>query len=108
MLELSVQTPEPAVLLKAFPEGTLNDAVNHYNGYSRLPGDKTQGEYFFRIPNGHNPNYTELLMEFTRLLDSDNQFFLSKTAELTEANVSLLVCRFFAICDGLTSSALGH
>jgi len=104
-LSLTPPTPHECVTLPRLRESTWVDIVSHYTKYV-LISDNNEAPSFIRgNVLGSNSNLKQVVDGVVEVLSADNTAYLTTTASnLSNKDVDLLVCRFYAICEQLVNT----
>lgn len=86
------------------------DIVAHYTRYQYINDDNfSSGNFIRKNILGENSNLQQFLLSIRDHLATDNCQFLTISAiQLTDKDINLLCCRYFAICEALIIFRFGH
>ena len=95
---------------KRYKNCNYKDIVAHYTRYKYIYDDNfSSGNFIRKNILGINSNLEQFLLSIRDHLASDNCQFLTVSAiQLSDKDVDLLCCRYFAICEALIIFRFGH
>jgi len=107
ILHLCITPPTPleCVTLPKLRDSTWVDIVSHYTKYVLISDSNEAPRYIRGNVLGGNSNLKQVVDGVVEVLSQDNSAYLTTTASnLSNKDVDLLVCRYYAICEQLVNT----
>jgi len=104
-LALTPPPPHECATLPKLRDSTWLDVVSHYTRYVLISDTNEAPRYIRGNVLGMNSNLKQVVDGVVEVLSQDNTAYLTTTASnLSNKDVDLLVCRYYAICEQLVST----